>query len=234
MTTTFAPTSARHDLASPRTAELPADLPTDLSTELPVDLMPWRAFEPAPGAVDAVAGARARRAADRRAHRIAQRLAGLTGADLLPADRADAVRDVALHLQEWAGPVAVEGPGPGSDGRPAGDGGPAGDGRAARDAELQRVLGGYDHHLGHHRYVLDGQVTAADFLLWAVVITLPVRLGEERAADALRGLDHLRAWARRLGRAHPGPVEAVAADALAEVTGRGHRRPGRPALGNVA
>lgn len=224
MTITFAPTSARLDLASPRTAELP----TDLSTELPVDLMPWRAFEPAPGAVDAVAGARARRAADRRAHRIAQRLAGLTGADLLPADRADAVRDVALHLQEWAGPVAVEGPGPGSDGRPAGDG------LAARDAELRRVLGGYDHHLGHHRYVLDGQVTAADFLLWTVVITLPVRLGEERAADALRGLDHLRAWARRLGRAHPGPVEAVAADALAEVTGRGHRRPGRPALGNVA
>lgn len=195
------------------------------------DLMPWRAFEPAGGAASPaavaaadVAGARAQRAAARRARRVVRRLAALTGADLLPADRAAAVLDVASHLAEWSGPA-------GRAGRVDDAEDPE---NTATDAELRRVLGGYDHHLGHHRYVLDGQVTAADFLLWAVVITLPVRLGEERAAAALRGLDHLRAWARRLGRAHPGPVAAVAADALAEVAGRGQRRTASSALGNVA
>lgn len=182
------------------------------------DLMPWRAFERSTGTPDHVTAARARRAAERRTRRLAGRVAALTGTDLLPEAHAEAVVDVAVHLREWSGAARPD---------------------EARDAELRRVLGGYDHHLGHHRYVLDGRVTAADLLLWAAVITLPVRVGEDRAAFALRGLDHLRAWARRLGRALPGPVETVAADALAELAGqaragRGHVGAARPALGNVA
>lgn len=193
------------------TTTLPAP-PRALPRTLPypdiVALTPWEfgaaRNEPRPARLRGAApdaGAEIATAISTEIAALSARVAGLTGLDLVPADLADAVADVARHLR-----------GARPDGTDATD--------TAVVARVRRVLASYDHHLAHHRFVLGPRATLADFLLWTAVIALPVRLGEPAAADALRGLDAVERWAGRLASGHRSAVTAAAQAEIDALTPR--------------
>lgn len=197
MTITFPPTafwaatpSAYAAPTASRAYATPAFDASPLSADT-AELTPWE-FHPrvALSAHLSEVGAAVR--AEAELEEFAAQVEAVTALAQPTGDQVDAVLDVARHLARTSARVAALEES-GMD--------PIG--------ELRRVVAGYDHHLRHHRYVLGAAVGLADLLLWRAIIALPVRLGEDAAAQVLRDLDGVRRWAVRLAAAEPAAVALV-------------------------
>lgn len=177
----------------------PAVGPVASDAETLAALSPWQ-FHPQTATAAHLSEAVAAAEAGSDLEELAARVAGvsaLRGLDGPPDDPAEPVHQVAVHLARTRARVAA-----------------AADLGLDPVAELRRVVSGYDYQLAAHRWVLGADLTLADVLLWRAVIALPVRLGEDAAADVLRGLPAIRAWAGRLAAAEPAVVAVVGEDVL--------------------